>query len=171
MRNLFITFAGYFLSKLHIVYSEYMNLWLCKRLGKAGENAIIHYPFKVIGEQNIFLEDDVSIGSGATIFTKNAKIIIGIKSFSGPNLTMISGDHPYLPSIYMRDICKMLLPNAREYDSDIIIERDVWIGTNVTILKGVRIGRGAVIAAGSLVVRDIPPYAIGGGDTCKSFEI
>lgn len=163
MRKFFILFSGYLLRKLHIIHAQYMSLWIKQRLGKAGKNAIINYPFKVIGEQNIFLEDNVSIGSGATIFTKNAKITIGLKSFSGPNLTMISGDHPYLPSIYMRDIRKVFLPNAREYDSDIIIERDVWIGTNVTILKGVRIGRGAVIAAGSLVVRDIPPYAIGGG--------
>lgn len=40
------------------------------------------------------------------------------------------------------------------------IEDDVWIGCNVTILKGVRIGRGSVIGAGSVVVKDIPPYTI-----------
>lgn len=47
---------------------------------------------------------------------------------------------------------------------DIIIEDDVWIGANVTILSGVRIGQGAVIAAGSIVTKDIPAYAVAAGN-------
>ena len=62
---------------------------------------------------------------------------------------------------------KDTLSNAKDCDKDIIIEQDVWIGANVTILKGVRIGRGAVVAAGSVVVRHIPPYAIAGGIPAK----
>lgn len=50
---------------------------------------------------------------------------------------------------------------------DIIIKNDVWIGTNCTILDGVTIGNGAVIAAGSIVVKDVPPYAIVGGNPAK----
>ena len=44
-----------------------------------------------------------------------------------------------------------------------IIENDVWIGCNVTILSGVHIGRGSTIAAGAVVNKDIPPYCIAGG--------
>ena len=50
-----------------------------------------------------------------------------------------------------------------ENDQDVIIEEGVWIGCNVTILKGVTIGRGSVIAAGALVTKNVPPYAIVGG--------
>lgn len=46
---------------------------------------------------------------------------------------------------------------------NIIVEDDVWIGNNSIILSGVTIGQGAVIAAGSVVTKDIPPYAIVGG--------
>lgn len=45
----------------------------------------------------------------------------------------------------------------------IVVEDDVWIGTNALILSGVKICRGAVVAAGAVVVRDVPPYAIVGG--------
>lgn len=45
----------------------------------------------------------------------------------------------------------------------IVIEDDVWIGTHCTILDGVRIGRGAVVAAGAVVTRDVEPFAIVGG--------
>lgn len=49
----------------------------------------------------------------------------------------------------------------------IIIEDDVWIGTDATILSGVRIGKGSVISAGSIVTKDIEPYSIVGGIPAK----
>lgn len=53
------------------------------------------------------------------------------------------------------------------YDQDIVIEEDVWCGANVVILKGVTIGRGSIIAAGSVVTKDIPRYCIAGGIPAK----
>lgn len=46
---------------------------------------------------------------------------------------------------------------------DIIVEDDVWIGYRSTIMSGVHIGQGAVIAAGAVVTKDVPPYAVVGG--------
>lgn len=50
---------------------------------------------------------------------------------------------------------------------DVVIGNDVWIGMNTLILSGVRIHEGAVIAAGSVVTKDIPPYAIAGGNPAR----
>ncbi len=50
---------------------------------------------------------------------------------------------------------------------DIIIENDVWIGSDVKFLQGIRIGDGAVIGAGALVTKDVAPYAIVGGVPAK----
>lgn len=50
---------------------------------------------------------------------------------------------------------------------DIVIEDDVWIGCRATILSGVHVGQGAVIAAGAVVTKDVPPYAIVGGVPAK----
>ena len=50
---------------------------------------------------------------------------------------------------------------------DIIIENDVWIGANSTIMSGVRIGNGCVVGAGSTVAKDIPPYSIVAGNPAK----
>lgn len=50
---------------------------------------------------------------------------------------------------------------------DTVIGNDVWIGQNVTVMPGVHIGDGAIIAANSVVVKDVPPYHIAGGNPCK----
>lgn len=48
-----------------------------------------------------------------------------------------------------------------------MVGNDVWIGQNVTVLPGVHIGDGAIIAANSIVSRDIPPYCVAGGNPCR----
>ena len=58
-----------------------------------------------------------------------------------------------------------------ENDAPVIIEDDVWTGANVTILKGVTIGRGSVIAAGAVVTKSFPPYSIIGGVPAKLLKM
>ena len=53
------------------------------------------------------------------------------------------------------------------YDQPVVIEEEVWCGANVTILKGVTIGRGSVVAAGAVVTKSCPPYSIIGGVPAK----
>ena len=57
--------------------------------------------------------------------------------------------------------------SGQTYDCDIIVEEDVWIGCNVTLLAGAHIGRGAIIAAGAVVSKEVPPYAVIGGVPAK----
>lgn len=53
------------------------------------------------------------------------------------------------------------------YKGDTVIENDVWIGQNVTVMPGIHIGNGAIIGANSVVTKDIPAYHIAGGNPCK----
>lgn len=53
------------------------------------------------------------------------------------------------------------------YKGDTVIENDVWIGQNVTIMPGVHIGNGAIIAANSVVTKAVPAYHIAGGNPCR----
>ena len=57
------------------------------------------------------------------------------------------------------------------YDQPVVIEDDVWCGANVTILKGVTIGRGSVVAAGAVVTKSFPPYSIIGGIPAKLLKM
>lgn len=58
-----------------------------------------------------------------------------------------------------------------ENDQDVIFEGDNWIGMNVTILKGVTIGRGCIVAAGAVVNKSTPQYSIVGGVPAKVLKM
>ena len=81
---------------------------------------------------------------------------------------LVSADHP-LDHISSYPFRTKLLTGEPEATSkgNILVEDDVWIGCRVTVLSGVRIGQGAVVAAGALVTKDVPPYAIVGGVPAK----
>lgn len=111
--------------------------------------------------RNIFIYENVSIGHNACLSTPNAKIIIKGNCAIAEHLTIHTGNHARIVGKFVTDIKEDNKPKG--YDRDVIIEKDVWIGANVTILAGVHVGRGATIAAGAVVNKDIPPYSIAGG--------
>lgn len=72
------------------------------------------------------------------------------------NCTFFPYDHGFLPDEPIRQ-------QPLQSKGGIIVEDDVWLGAGVTVLDGVKIGRGAVVGAGSVVTHDIPPGAIAAG--------
>ncbi len=120
--------------------------------------------------KNIYIGNDVSIGPKATIMCSLAKVKIGNKVMFGPGVTVITGGHRTdLVGRYMYDIKEQ--EKLPENDQDITIEDDVWVGANAIILKGVTVGCGSVVAAGSVVTHDVPPYSIVGGVPAKIIKM
>lgn len=115
---------------------------------------------------NIHFGKKIFLGRGGVFMCTDAPITIGNNCMFGPNVTMITGDHrvDYIGK-YMVDVG--INDKLPENDQPIVLEGDNWIGANSTILKGVTIGVGAVVAAGALVNHDVPPYAIVGGVPAK----
>lgn len=108
----------------------------------------------------------VHIGPHASFMASIAHIYIGNFVVFGPNVTIRGGDHRIdLIGKHIYEIGEgEKLPKN---DKDVRIDDGVWCGCNVTILKGCHIGKGAVIAAGAVVTKDVPPYAIVGGNPAK----
>lgn len=106
----------------------------------------------------IYIGDFVSINRGVKIFNsslKNCKVIIGNNVRIGPEVKILGGTHDYN---YL---------NLPDVGKDIIICDDVWIGCNAILLPGVNLGNGAVIGAGSVVTKNIPPWSIAVGNPAK----
>lgn len=118
------------------------------------------------GIENLSIGDGTSIPKGSTFYCTRAELRIGNNVIFGPRPTIITGDHRIdIIGKYIIDVTnEEKLP---ELDAPVTIEDDCWIGANVTILKGVTIGRGSVVAAGAVVTKNIPPYGIAGGVPAK----
>lgn len=122
------------------------------------------------GIWNLSIDDGSLIPKNSTFYCTMAPIIIGKKVIFGPHPTIITGDHRTdVVGKYIMDITDQdKYENGKNrYDSPVIIEDDVWCGANVTILKGVRIGKGCVVAAGAVVTKSFPPYSVIGGVPAK----
>jgi len=82
----------------------------------------------------------------------------------GPQVVIVGGNHNIaVPGQFMCDVYE----KADNDDLDVTIEDDVWVGARAVILRGVRIGRGSVIGAGSVVTKSVPPYAIVAGNPAR----
>lgn len=106
------------------------------------------------------------------VLTDNNSSHLKIGNFCSiaPEVIFIPGSDHNTTSIStfpFRVKCMGALEGEAICKGDIVVEDDVWIGCRSTILSGVRIGQGAVVAAGSVVTKDVPPYAIVGGIPAK----
>lgn len=91
------------------------------------------------------------------------KVVIGDNFHCGEDCLIITDVHNY-------DKGKAIPYDDTYIVKDVIIEDNVWLGDRVIILGGVKIGEGAIIQAGSVVVKDIPKYAVAGGHPAKVFK-
>ncbi|MBB4803660.1 maltose O-acetyltransferase [Flavobacterium nitrogenifigens] len=104
---------------------------------------------------------NTQIGPFSVFFVSHYGITIGNDVMIAPHCVFASGNHEYK---------RLELPMIKAgsfSNGPIIIEDDVWIGANCTITDNVRIGKGAVIAANSIVNKDVAPYDIVGGVPAK----
>lgn len=156
-----------YLAKLFILVRKIvkrLKMYLFKSLFKSIGSNVIFDPNDDFSYETISIGSDVFIGSGAILAASESSITLGNKIMFGPNVTIMGGDHNISEvGEYMFDVKNKLYEN----DLPVVIKDDVWVGCNATILKGVTISQGAVIAAGALVLNDVEEYAIYGGVPAK----
>lgn len=112
---------------------------------------------KIKFSTKISIGDNSGIGDFAFF---QGEVAIGSNVMIAPYCTFIAVDHKYKNSVEN-------IKNQGIYEEKIEIGDNVWIGTHVIILKGVKVGNGAVIGAGSVVVHEIPPNCVVAGNPAK----
>lgn len=132
-------------------------------LGNYGKRVFIDSNVYFRYPSTIHLGDDVSINRGCEFFSswhdkKQTKISIGNNVRLGPAIRFFAAGHE------MDDI------NLADNSASIYVKDNVWIGGNSTILQGVTIGEGAIIAAGSVVAKTVEPYTVVGGVPAKKIK-
>ncbi len=132
--------------------------WLRRRFGSFGPGSSYDPITSVVsGYVNIYIGSKVFIGPHAYLSADAVRVEIGSDTVIGPGFYLIAGDHEFAtPGIPFRGA-------PRGQNEPISIGRNVWIGARATVLKGVTIGDSAIIAAGSVVTRDVDPCAIVAG--------
>lgn len=122
-----------------------------------------------IGSNNFFSANGGAIEIGSFVsFNRNVhmnasvggSIIVDDFCLIGPNVVMRTANHNY-------EDLNIPIRQQGHNTGNIYLEKNVWIGSNVIILKDVRIGEGSIIAAGSVVTKSIPPFVIAGGIPAK----
>lgn len=125
-------------------------------------------PLTFANPKNVFLYGDNGL-KDAKIFTKNARFIMKPHSGAAEGLRVSTGNHAMVLGKFYRSIKEKDKPKG--LDADVVVESDVWIGRNVTLLAGVHIGRGCTIGAGAVVTKPMPPYCVVVGVPAKPIKM
>jgi galactoside O-acetyltransferase len=152
---------------------------LIKRFARnVGHNLVVEPSVRITGYENITFGDSVSLLTGSVLQAHFGNLVIGSRvsinsnAFISPanggtiligddvliaqNVVLRAADHNYI---------RLDIPmNLQGHEGgNITIENDVWIGANAVVTKNVRIGHGAIVAAGAVVTRDVPPFSVVAG--------
>ncbi|HEY4290088.1 MAG TPA: acyltransferase [Puia sp.] len=144
-----------------------------KRYIKIGRNSWLRGQILICkhgGEVSI--GEDCFIGENSRIWSA-ARIVIGNRVLISHNVNIhdnsshsLDSKERHLEYLAIKND-NVLLDNLKIGEAEIIIEDDAWIGFNCTILKGVTVGRGAIIGANSIITRDVEPYSVMVGNPSK----
>lgn len=119
------------------------------------KGVVLEYPFAIYNKENLEVESPCYIGPDCWLILRG-KLSIESGTIIGPRLKVHTSNHNYRGE---------MLPFDDKYIvKDVKIGKNVWIGADVTLLPGVSIGAGAIVGACSCVTKDVPPFAIVGGN-------
>ncbi len=162
---LFYGFANHLPDSYSVIFGKISNkirIMICRRIFKeCGNVSTINRGVYFGNGKDVVIGDYSGIGANCSIPND---ICIGKFVMMGPDLYCITYGHEVsdteTPMCFQGHV-------EKPKNSNIVIEDDVWIGARCIISKRRRIGKGSILAAGAVVTKDTPPYAIVGGNPAK----
>jgi acetyltransferase-like isoleucine patch superfamily enzyme len=148
-----------------LLFFKPFRVWFQKRkIGKIGTNSEIRPYCTIIGTRNVVIGNNVIIPGGTILGNypgdKNSMIYIEDDVLLGPNVAIYSSTHKY-------ENTSIPIKNQGYKVAETRLKKGCWIGINVVIMPGVTIGRNSVVAANSIVNKDVPDFTVVGGIPAK----
>ena len=138
--------------------AKYIRYWICKQLfAECGKNVNIEHGAEIGSGKRVRIGDNSGIGVNCWI----KEAIIGKNVMIGPDVVFISAKHRF------DDPDRPIQEQGILELGPITVGDNTWIGTRVIVLPGVKIGKCAIIGAGAVVTKDVPDYAIVGGNPAR----
>jgi acetyltransferase-like isoleucine patch superfamily enzyme len=140
------------------------NCKIVSNINRAGITIFSKFKITALFNSQINIGDNISF-NGTSISCRTTKIDIGDNTIIAPNVIIVDSDFHSLSPNQARE-------NNLDYESDkpVFIGKNVWIGMNVIVLKGVSIGDNTVIAAGSIVTKSLPSNIIAAGNPAEKIR-
>lgn len=125
---------------------------------ECGENCYIELPFHANwGGHHVHFGSGIYANSNLTL-VDDGHIFVGDKVMFGPNVTVATANHPIDPELRAKGL---------QYNKDVFIGENTWIGAGAVIVPGVHIGKNTVIGASSVVTKNIPDNVLAVGNPCR----
>jgi maltose O-acetyltransferase len=155
IKNIFLEFEVFLLHLVGCVPSHCFRRFFYRAAGiKIGKGSTIHTRARFYDPKNIMIGEDTIIGEGVVLDGRD-KLMIGNHVDVASEVMIYNSEHDVNDESFMAT------------NAPVKIEDYVFIGPRVIILAGVTIGRGAIVGAGAVITKDVPPYAIVGGVPAK----
>ncbi len=141
------------------IYQQYVEPYNKKKYAKIGEHTIIASNTHVV-PRNMEIEDYCVIQDRLNFISFKGKLYVKKYSVISSGVTIVPASHQLTVGVpfYLSTV-----GHINDKEGDVHIDEDCWIGTGAIILSNCHIGRGAVVAAGAVVTKDVPPYAVVAG--------
>ncbi|MFZ5989690.1 MAG: acyltransferase [Bacillota bacterium] len=138
--------------------SKHIRRFLCKRIFKrTGKNVNIEHGAFFASGKDIEIGDNSGIGLNCRV---NGPLKIGNEVMMGPDVMIFTQNH-------RNDRLDIPMRLQTDPKRGVVIEDDVWLAARVIVLPGVTIHKGAIVGAGAVVTKDVPEYAVVGGNPAR----
>lgn len=155
IKTIFIELTVFFLHLIGLIPFHHLRRFFYRLSGiKIGKGSTIHMGARFYNPRNIVVGEDTIIGE-RVVLDGRAKLVIGNHVDIASEVMIYNSEHDVNDE------------NFKAVVQSVIIEDYVFIGPRAIVLPGVKIGKGAIVAAGAVVTKDVPPFAIVGGVPAK----
>lgn len=158
--NIFLSYYRYSQFQVSKIPSHHVRLWLYRHVycAKIESEAVVYFGTELRGSWNLIIRKGCIVGDNCILDARRGGIELGENVNIGSNVSFYTDSHDYNDPYFSASVSKV---------GGIKVGNRAWIGSNAIILHDVQIGEGAVVAAGAVVTKDVPPFTVVGGIPAK----